>query len=131
MKPLSVRPAALCAFCFFASSAMAAESVRGLTTVSPGLAVPVLNTVSLQFRESYTERVAHPDRNSFEAGVAVGAATAGFSGTHLPIAAALAEHSASARVVGRRETEYISAANEDTATASNNNAISSSPITKP
>src|SRR6266566_7154644 len=117
MKPRSVRAAALCAFCFFASSAMAAESVRGLTTVSPGLSVPVLNTVSLQFRESYTERVAHPDRNSFEAGVAVGAATAGFSGTHLPVAAALAAHAVSRRPAARAETVYIRAARDETATA--------------
>jgi len=128
MKPRSVRAAALCAFCFFASSAIAAESVRGFTTVSPGLPAPASDTVSLQFRESNTERVAHPERSSFDAGVA---GAAGFSGTHLPVAAALAAHSLSRRPAARAETEYMSAASDDTATARSSNATSSSPITNP
>jgi hypothetical protein len=129
MKPRSVRADARSAFCFFSNNAIAAESVRGLTTVSPGAAT-LLDTVSLQLRRSYTERVAHPDRSSFDAGVA-GTEAAGFSGTHLPVAAALAVHAFSRRPAARAETEYISAASDDTATASSNNATSSSPITKP
>ena len=124
MKPRSGLSVERCAFCFFASSAIATESVLGLTTVPSELS-PV-TTVSLQSRWSYTERVAHPERRSLD-----GPPAASMAGTHLPVAAALAEHSAAARAVGRRETEYMRAAREETATASSNNAISSSPITKP
>jgi hypothetical protein len=51
MKPLSGRSTARCAFCFFASIAIDAESVRGFKTVSPELSrLSGLTTVSLQSR---------------------------------------------------------------------------------
>ena len=126
MKPLSGLTLARCAFCFLASSTSAAESVRAFTTTAPPDESPVARE-SLQSRWSNTERVAHPGRRSLDGPPAVGRA-----GTHLPVAAALAEHSASARAApGRRETEYMSATSEETATASSNTATSNSPITKP
>jgi len=127
MKPLSGLSLARCAFCFFASSAIATESVRGFTTTPPPDVSPV-RAESWQSRWSKTERVAHPGRRSLDGPPAA----AGRPGTHLPVAAALAEHSVSARApVGRRETEYMSATSEETATVSSKTAISNSPITKP
>jgi hypothetical protein len=124
MKPRSGLSTERCAFCLFARSAIDTESVRGLRTAPSE--VSLLTTVSLHSRWSKTDRVAQPDRRSLD-----GPPTTGAAGTHLPIAAALAAHSASARATGRRETEYMRAAKEETATASSNTAISSSPITKP
>src|SRR6059058_3951621 len=112
MNPRSERTDCLCSFCFLASSAIAVESVRALTTASEELSS--LPTVSLQLRWSNTERVAQPDRRSLDSVLC-----AGLAGTHFPLAASLATHSASA-LAGRRETEYISAANEETATTSSN-----------
>ena len=124
MKPLSGLSTDRCAFCLFASSAIDTESVRGLRTAPSE--VSLVTTVSLHSRWSKTDRVAQPDRRSLD-----GPPTTGAAGTHFPVAAALAAHSASACAVGRRETEYMRAAKEETATASSNSAISSSPITKP
>src|SRR3982750_1918272 len=108
MNPRSGRCAARSAFCFLASSASAAESVLALTVTSPE--VSVVTTESLHGRRSNTDRVSHPDRRSFPA------AAVGLGGTHLPTAAALATHSVSPLTAGRRDTEYMSAANDETAT---------------
>jgi hypothetical protein len=124
MKPLSGLSTGRCAFCLFASSANDTESVRGLR-IAPS-EVSLVTTESLHSRWSKTERVAQPDLRSFD-----GPPTTGAAGTHFPVAAALAAQSVSACAVGRRETEYMRAAKEETATVSSNNAISSSPITKP
>ena len=124
MNPLSGLSTKRCAFCRFASSAIDTESVRGLRTAPSE--VSLVTTVSLHSRWSKTDRVAQPDRRSFD-----GPPTTGAAGTHFPVAAALAAQSVSACAVGRRETEYMRAANEETATASSNSAISSSPMTKP
>jgi hypothetical protein len=124
MNPLSGLTTARCAFCLFANSASDTESVRGLRTAPSE--VSLVTTVSLHSRWSKTDRVAQPDRRSFD-----GPPTTGAAGTHFPVAAALAAQSASAFAVGRRETEYMRAAKEETATASSNSAISSSPMTKP
>src|SRR3982750_3427867 len=110
MNPRSGRCAARSAFCFLASRASAAESVLALTVTSPD--VSVVMTESLHGRRSNTDRVSHPARRSFAP-----AAAAGFAGTHLPTAAALATHSVSPLAAGRRDTEYMSAASDDTATA--------------
>ena len=124
MNPLSGLSTGRCAFCLFANSASDTESVRGLRTAPSE--VTLVRTVSLHSRWSKTDRVAQPDRRSLD-----GPPTAGAAGTHFPVAAALAAQSVSACAVGRRETEYMRAANEETATASNNSATSSSPMTKP
>ena len=124
MNPLSGLSTERCAFCLFASSAIDTESVRGLRTAPSE--VSLVRTVSLHSRWSKTDRVAQPDRRSLD-----GPPTTGAAGTHFPVAAAVAAQSVSACATGRRETEYMRAAKEETATASSNSAISSSPITKP
>jgi hypothetical protein len=124
MKPLSGLSTAR--FSFFVIFASDAESVRAFTTVPPTLST--LTTESLHARWSKTERVSHPERSSL---AGPPAATGAAVGTHFPVAAWLAVQTVSERPAGRRETEYISAANDDTATARSNSATSSSPITKP
>jgi len=104
---------------------MAAESVRGLRTT-------VLATLSATTRESLQVwiaapiRVAQPERRSLDGPPAACAMHRGEEVAFFPT------HSVSSLVAaGRRETEYISAAKVETATASSSTAISSSPITKP
>src|SRR3954465_9756582 len=109
MNPRSGRCAPRSAFCFLASKASAAESVLAFTVTSPDVSAVI--TESLHGRRSNTDLVSQPDRSSFAA-----AADAGLAGTHLPTAAALATHSVSPPAMGRRDTEYMSAARDDTAT---------------
>jgi hypothetical protein len=71
---------------------------------------------------------AHPERRSLEAPLVVEREP------QLPgIFPSFATHTTGSRgsASGRRDTEYMSAARDDTATASSNSATSSSPITKP
>lgn len=70
----------------------------------------------------------HPERRSFDALLWVVCATQ-FPGSFPLFVAHAAASLGSAS--GRRETEYINAAKDETATASSSNATSSSPIMKP
>src|SRR6478609_8336646 len=109
-------------FGFFGSIAIDAESVRALIIVSLELSAP--GTGSLQPPETNPASVAQPERRS------VAGPPPTERATHLPDRATLfATHSTSLRAAGRCETEYISAARDETATASNRTAINSSPIT--
>src|SRR5258705_1281641 len=111
-------------FCFFSSKAIAAESVRGLRIV-PAL-LSATTSESLQVWIAAPMRVAQPERRSLDGPPAAWAMHLGEAVAFFPT------HSVSSLVAaGRRETEYIKAAKDETATASSSNAISSSPITKP
>ena len=124
MKPRSGLWLVRAAFSFFSSNASDAESVRDLTIVSSELSKPTGE--SLHPRAELPLFAAHPERRSFEAPFAVE------RGEQLPgVAPLFATQATGSRVSGRRDTEYISAAREDTATASSNSATSSSPIMKP
>src|SRR2546423_4460881 len=111
-------------FSFFASIAKAAESVRALSIVSSELSP--LTSVSLQLRIAKPTLVAHPDRSSFEEPPSLERID-----KHLADEAFLPTHSALSAADGRRETEYMRAASEETATASSSSAINSSPMTNP
>src|SRR6267378_3055197 len=110
MKPRSGRRgAARAASCFFANIASDAESVRDRTIVSSRLSKPPT--------ESHPRAVlpilaTHPERRSFEAPPDVERETQ-LPGT-LP---SFATHATGSRgsASGRRETEYMSAARDDTA----------------
>ncbi|MEA2761885.1 MAG: hypothetical protein QOD47_1169 [Gemmatimonadaceae bacterium] len=126
MKPRSGLRGARAASCFFATVASDAESVRDFTIVSSTLSKPA--PTSLQLRALAPTLAAQPERKSFDA------ALCGECETQLPgNFPFLATHAAASRgsASGRRETEYINAARDETATASSSNATSSSPITKP
>jgi hypothetical protein len=124
MKPRSGLRGARAASCFFATIASDAESVRDLTIVSSRLSKPSTDSHP---RAVVPIFAAQPDRSSLEAALCVGCGTQ-FPG-NFPF---FATHSTgSCDASGRRDTEYISAARDDTATASSSNATSSSPITKP
>lgn len=126
MKPLSGRRGTRAASCFFATIATDAESVRDFTTVSFRLSKPA--PCSLHPRVALPAFATHPERRSFEALLCVVCATQ-FPGSFPFFATHAAGSLESAS--GRRETEYISAARDETATASSSNATSSSPITNP
>ncbi len=123
MKPRSGLRTGCDAFCFFSKSAMAAESVRGFTMVSVGASATT--SESLQLWTADPNRVAQPERRSLEGPPAAFVMHWGDEVAFVPT------HWASSRIAGRRETEYISAANDETATASSSSAISNSPITNP
>ena len=124
MKPRSGLWLVRAAFSFFASNASDAESVRDLTIVSSELSAPT--SVSVHPLAELPLFAAHPERRSLDAPPTVEREE------QLPAAAPLfATQATGSRASGRRDTEYISAAREDTATASSNSATSSSPIMKP
>src|SRR6266705_6305144 len=108
MKPRSGLSTARESFSFFSSSAIAAESVRGLRIVCPELSVTMRE--SLQLRADGPVRVAHPDRRSLDGPPAACA-------MHLAEVVFFPTHAVSSRVAARRETEYMRAAREETATA--------------
>jgi hypothetical protein len=109
---------------FLGSIAIDAESVRALMIVSLELSVP--GRVSLQPPETNPASVAQPERRS------VAGPPPAERATHLPERATVfPAHSTSFRAAGRCETEYMSAARDETATASSKTAINSSPITNP
>ncbi|MDQ6872485.1 MAG: hypothetical protein M3037_10830 [Gemmatimonadota bacterium] len=70
-------------------------------------------------------RAAHPVFSSLDAPPLLGASA------QLPDEPGAFPAHVTGSVVGLRETEYMSAANEDTATANSSNATSSSPMTSP
>jgi hypothetical protein len=127
MNPRSGRRGAWrAASSFFAIIASDAESVRDFTIVSPRLSNP--RTESPQPRAVVPTFVTHPERRSLDAPFCVARETHSlgsfpFFATHTTGSRASAS--------GRRETEYINAARDETATASSSIATSSSPITKP
>ena len=124
MKPRSGLWLARAAFSFFASNASDTESVRDLTIVSLELSAPT--SESLHPRAEPPLFAAHPERRSLDAPPTVE------RDEQLPGAAPLfATQATGSRASGRRDTEYISAAREDTATARSSSATSSSPIMKP
>jgi hypothetical protein len=110
----------------FLTIASDAESVRDFTTVSFTLSKP--RPCSLQPRAEVPVFAAHPERRSLDALLCVECERQ-FPGSFPSLAAQAAGSLGSAS--GRRETEYINAARDETATASSSNATSSSPITKP
>ena len=122
MKPKSGLSAGREAFCFFSRSAIAAESVRGLRIVS--LAESTAASESRQLWIEAPVRVAQPERRSLDGPPAAFA-------MHSAELAFVPTHAVSSTVTGRRETEYMRAASEETATVRSRSAISSSPMMKP
>jgi len=126
MKPRSGLRGARAASCFLATIASDAESVRDFTIVSSRLSKPA--PCSLQLRAADPAFATHPARRSFAALVCAECETQ-LPGSFPFLATHAADSLCSAS--GRRETEYINAAKDETATASSSSATSSSPITKP
>ena len=121
MKPRSGLSVGRDAFCFFSSSAIAAESVRGLRIVSLELSASARESMQL-FTEAPV-RVAQPDLKSLDGPPAA-------VERHSGELALVPTHAVSSTITGRRETEYMSAAKEETATVRSRTAINSSPMMK-
>jgi len=124
MKPRSGLAVTEDAFDFFEIIERDTESVRDFTTVSAGPSRTA--TESLQPRTPLPIFVTHPDRRSLGPPPELTRAAQLLSA--MP---ALSVHALTVFVSLRRETEYMRAASEETATANNNTATSSSPIMKP
>jgi len=123
MKPRSGLSTGCDAFCFFSSSAIAAESVRGFRIVIPELSAN--RSESLHAFAADPTRVAQPERSSVAGPPAARAMHLGDDVAFFPTQAG------SSLATGRRETEYMRAAKDETATARSRSATSSSPITNP
>jgi hypothetical protein len=81
--------------------------------------------MSLQFRSEVPVRAAHPVFSNLDATPLLG------TSAQFPEEAADFPAHATGSVLGRRETEYMSAASDETATANSSKATSSSPMTSP
>src|ERR1700694_5917749 len=101
MKPRSGLRGARASSCFFSIIASEAESVRDLMIVSAELSG--VRSMSLQERSEAPLRAAHPFVSSLEATPLLGTAT------QLPDKPTAFPAHGIGSVVGRRETEYMSA----------------------
>src|ERR1700681_1571925 len=108
MKPRSVLCLARSASSFFASSASEAESVRDRMIISSELSTPMRE--SAQPRTEAPFFSTHPDRRSLEAPTAVDREP-----QLPPVNPLFTTQDTGSRASGRRDTEYMSAAREDTA----------------
>ena len=123
MKPRSGLRGARVSVCFFSIIASEAESVRDLMIVSP--VVSARRSMSLHVRSAVPLLAAHPVFSSLDATTLLG------TSAQLPDEPAALPAHVVGSVAGRRETEYMSAASDETATASSSKPTSISPMTSP